>query len=255
MTMIFTRAIARRPEKNMAAGITTSTLGTPDYPKALDQFDAYVTALNDCGVSVTVLDPLMGYPDAHFVEDAAVVTPDMAVITNPGAASRKGEVPSIAAALQPFRKTVWVQPPGAIDGGDVLMTGHHFFIGLSDRTNEKGARQLGDAVAEFGYTWTPVPVAAGLHFKSSVNAVDDDTLLVTQTFADHPALACFHRIVISPREEYAGNTLLVNGHLIMPAGFPDTRQKLQALDRPIIELDVSEFRKMDGGLTCLSLRF
>jgi dimethylargininase len=253
--MTFTHAIARRPEKDMAAGITTAALGTPDYQKALDQFDAYVKALIDCDVSVTVLDPLMGHPDAHFVEDAAVVTPDIAVITNPGAASRKGEVPSIAAALQPFRKTVWVQPPGTIDGGDVLMIGHHFFIGLSDRTNEKGARQLGDAVAGFGYTWTLVPVAAGLHFKSSVNAVDDDTLLVTRTFADHPALAGFHRIVISPREEYAGNTLLVNGHLIMPAGFPDTRQKLQALDKPIIELDVSEFRKMDGGLTCLSLRF
>jgi dimethylargininase len=255
MMMIFSHAIARRPEKNMAAGITTSTLGIPDYKKALDQFDAYVKALSDCGVSVTVLDPLRGYPDAHFVEDAAVVTPDIAVITNPGAASRKGEVPSIAAALQSFRETVWIQPPGTIDGGDVLMVGRHFFIGLSDRTNEKGARQLGDAVAGFGYTWTPVPVAAGLHFKSSVNAVGNDTLLVTRPFADHPALAGFHRIVISPPEEYAGNTLLVNGHLIMPAGFPGTRQKLQALDKPILELDVSEFRKMDGGLTCLSLRF
>jgi dimethylargininase len=94
-----------------------------------------------------------------------------------------------------------------------------------------------------------------LHFKSSVNAVSADTLLLTRPFAEHPALAGFHRIVISPSEEYAGNTLLVNGHLIMPAGFPDTRQKLQALGKPIIELDISEFRKMDGGLTCLSLRF
>ena len=248
-------AIVRRPNESMAAGITTSTLGPPNYPKALLQFDAYVNALNDCGVSVIVLDPLEGYPDAHFVEDAAVVTPDIAVITNPGAPSRKGEVLSIAAGLQPFRKTVWIQPPGTIDGGDVLMVGRHFFIGLSDRTNEQGARQLGDAVAGFGNTWTPVPVAAGLHFKSSVNAVGKDTLLTTQTFADHPALAGFHRIVVSPKEEYAGNTLLVNDHLIMPAGFPDTRQKLQALGKPIIELDTSEFRKMDGGLTCLSLRF
>ena len=253
--MTFTHAIARRPVKELAAGITTSTLGPPDYIKALEQFNAYVNALKQCGLSVTVLDPLEGYPDAHFVEDAAVVTPDIAVITNPGAASRKGEVPSIAAALQPFRKIVWVQPPGTIDGGDVLMVGRHFFIGLSDRTNEQGARQLGEAVTGFGCTWTPVPVAAGLHFKSSVNAVSTDTLLTTQPFADHPALAGFHRIVISQQEEYAGNTLLVNGHLIMPAGFPDTRKKLKTLGKPIIELDTSEFRKMDGGLTCLSLRF
>ncbi|MBC2710724.1 MAG: amidinotransferase [Desulfosarcina sp.] len=253
--MRYTHAITRRPGKEMAAGITTSMLGAPDHKNAMDQFDAYAKSLSDCGVSVTVLDPLEGYPDAHFVEDAAVVTPDVAIITNPGAASRKGEVPSIASALEPFRKTVWVRPPGTLDGGDVLMVGHHLFIGLSDRTNENGARQLGEAVAGFGYTWTPVPVAAGLHFKSSVNAVGNDTLLTTQTFADHPALAGFHRIVVSPQEEYAGNTLLVNGHLIMPAGFPDTRQKLHALDKHIIELDTSEFRKMDGGLTCLSLRF
>jgi dimethylargininase len=253
--MTFTQAIARRPVKEMAAGITTSTLGPPDYKKALVQFDAYVDTLNHLGLSVIVLDPLEGYPDAHFVEDAAVVTPDVAVITNPGAASRKGEVPSIAATLQHFRKTTWIQPPGTIDGGDVLMVGRHFFIGLSDRTNPQGARQLGDAVSGFGCTWTPVPVAAGLHFKSSVNAVSADTLLLTRSFADHPALAGFHRIVISTHEEYAGNTLLVNGRLIMPAGFPDTRQKLEALGKPIIELDISEFRKMDGGLTCLSLRF
>ncbi len=253
--MTFTHAITRRPGKALAAGITTSKLGAPDYIKALDQFDAYVNALENCGISVIELDPLEGHPDAHFVEDAAVVTPDIAIITNPGAVSRRGEVHSIASALQPFRKTVWVHPPATIDGGDVLMVGRHFFIGLSDRTNEQGAKQLGDAVAEYGYTWTPVPVAAGLHFKSSVNAVGADTLLTTPTFADHPALAGANRIVISPQESYAGNTLLVNDHLIMPAGYPGTRQKLQALGHTIIELDTSEFRKMDGGLTCLSLRF
>lgn len=253
--MRFSHAITRLPGKEMAAGITTSTLGAPDYKKALIQFDAYVDTLSDCGVSVTVLDPLEGCPDAHFVEDTAVVTPNIAVITNPGAASRRGEVTSVETALEPFRKTVRVRSPGTIDGGDVLMIGHRLFIGLSDRTNEQGAMQLGDAVAGFGFTWTPVSVAAGLHFKSSVNAVGNDTLLTTRAFADHPALAGFRRIVISPQEEYAGNTLLVNDHLIMPAGFPDTRKKLQALGRPVIELDTSEFRKMDGGLTCLSLRF
>jgi dimethylargininase len=254
-TMTFTHAIARRPERNLAAGITSSNLGAPDYKKTLEQFEAYLDALVDCGLSVTVLDPLEGYPDAHFVEDTSVVTLETAVITNPGAVSRKGEVSSIAAALQPFREIVWIQPPGTIDGGDVLMVGRHFFIGLSDRTNEQGAKQLGDAVTGFGYTWTTVPVAAGLHFKSSVNAVGEDTLLTTRTFADHPALAGFHRIVLSTHEEYAGNTLLINNHLIMPAGYPDTRRKLKALNKPIIELDTSEFRKMDGGLTCLSLRF
>jgi dimethylargininase len=253
--MPITHAITRRPGQEMAAGITTSTLGPPDSAKTMQQFEAYVATLHKCGVAVIVLDPLEGHPDAHFVEDTAVVTPKVAVITNPGAASRRGEVDSIAAALTPFRQTLRIQPPGTVDGGDVLMMGNHLLIGISDRTNQEGARQLGYAVAEFGYTWTPVPVAAGLHFKSSVNAVGADTLLTTPTFADHPALGGFRRIVISPQEAYAGNTLLINGRLIMPAGFPDTRRKLQALGKPIIELDTSEFRKMDGGLTCLSLRF
>ena len=253
--MTFTHAITRRPGREVAAGITTSTLGPPDFTKTIEQFDAYVAALGDCGIKVIELDPLEGHPDAHFVEDAAVVTPDIAVVTNPGAASRKGEVSSIAAALQPFRQTVRVEPPGTVDGGDVLMMGSHLLIGISDRTNEHGARQLGEAVAAFGYTWAPVPVAAGLHFKSSVNAVGADTVLATPTFADHPALDGFKKIVISPQEAYAGNTLLVNDHLIMPLGFPDTRRKLEALGKPIMELDTSEFRKMDGGLTCLSLRF
>jgi dimethylargininase len=253
--MKFTHAITRRPGRNMAAGITTSNLGPPDYRKALEQFDAYVNTLEKCQVSVNVLEPLERFPDAHFVEDAAVVTPEVAVITNPGAASRKGEVSSIAAILEQFRKTVWIQPPGTIDGGDVLRVGRHFFIGLSDRTNKNGADQFGAIIAGFGYTWTTIPVSAGLHFKSSVNTLGGKTLLVTHAFADHTALAHFRRIVVSPGEDYAGNTLLVNDHLIVPAGFPDTNNKLQALGKPIIELDTSEFRKMDGGLTCLSLRF
>ncbi|HSO18108.1 MAG TPA: N(G),N(G)-dimethylarginine dimethylaminohydrolase [Desulfosarcina sp.] len=253
--MQFSHAITRRPGVDMADGITTSTLGLPEFDKAMAQFDAYVDALSGFGIAVTVLDPLEGHPDAHFVEDAAVVTPEIAVVANPGAPARRGEVTSVAAALQPFRRTVWIQPPGTLDGGDVLIVGRHVFIGLSERTNRDGARQLGGILAEHGYTWTPVPVASGLHFKSSVNAVGTDVLAVTPEFAENTALAGFHRIVLPENEVYAANTLLINGHLIMPAGFPETRQKYAALQMPVIELDTSEFRKMDGGLTCLSLRF
>ena len=253
--MKFTQALTRQPNKDMARGLTTSLLGLPDHAKAMAQFDAYVDAIRNCGIAVTVLDPLEGYPDAQFVEDTAVITAEIAVITSPGAPSRKGEVTSIAAALQPFRRTVWLQPPGTLDGGDVLIVGRHVFIGLSERTNQHGAGQLGEILAGYGYTWSTVTVGAGLHFKSSVNAIGTDSLVVTPAFAEHPALAGYHRIVVPTSEAYAANSLLVNDHLIMPAGFPETRRKFDTLDKTVIELDTSEFRKMDGGLTCLSLRF
>jgi dimethylargininase len=253
--MTICHAITRRPAKTMAAGITTSQLGPPVYEKALDQFDAYIKTLDHCNISVMVLDPMTDCPDAHFVEDTAVIVPEVAIVTRPGAASRRGEVASIENAARPYRDTVRIRPPGTVDGGDVLVIDRQVFIGLSNRTNRAGATQLGECLAAFGYTWTTVPVAAGLHFKSSVNAVSEDTLLTTQSFAKHPALARFRRLVVSEEEEYAANTLLINDHLILPAGYPDTLKKLKVLGKPIIELDTSEFRKMDGGLTCLSLRF
>jgi dimethylargininase len=239
----------------MASGITASNLGPPDHDKALQQFEAYVDTLRRCGLSVTVLEPLEGFPDAHFVEDAAVVLPEIAVLTRSGARARRGEVETVANVLSAYRKTAAIVPPGTLDGGDVLMVDNHIFIGLSERTNEFGARQLGNIVSSFGYTWTTVPVEAGLHFKSSVNSVGDKTLLTTSVFSDHPSLSAYERIVLAKNEEYAGNTLLINDHLIMPSGYTDTKEQLQRLNKSIIEVDMSEFRKMDGGLTCLSLRF
>ena len=132
---------------------------------------------------------------------------------------------------------------------------NHFFIGISDRTNRKGAEQLGAIVEKHGYTWTPVPVAAGLHFKSSVNYVGKNTLLVTEDFKDRPELSDHDLMVLEPDEAYAGNTFLINGTLITPSGYPKTKARLESLGLDIVELDTSETRKMDGGLTCLSLRF
>jgi dimethylargininase len=255
MPHVFTRALCRRPGPDLAGGLTTSDLGKPDFTLACDQFDRYVTTLIECGLDVTVLEPLDGYPDAHFIEDTAVVTPDVAVIARPGAASRQGEQHSVAEALAAHMPLARIESPGALDGGDVLMIGTHFLIGVSDRTNEEGARQLGVVLESHGCTWRAVPVAEGLHFKSSVNLVGSKTLLVTEAFAGRGELAGLEQITIPSGEEYAANTLLINERLIMPAGYPQTRRMLEVLDLPTTELDTSEFRKMDGGLTCLSLRF
>ena len=251
----FTRAIVREPGSNCADGLTTSALGPPDYKLLRRQHGRYVSTLRELGLQVEVLPAEPDYPDAYFVEDPAVVTPEVAVVTIPGAPARQGEQHSIAEALSRHLPLAHIQPPGNVEGGDVLQVGRHFFVGLSERTNEEGAGQLGQILARYGYTCETVPVGKGLHLKSSVNIVAPGVLLLTEEFAGRPAFASYERIVLDENETYASNTLYINGSLIMPAGFPRTRAKLETLGQPIIELDVSEVQKMDGGLTCMSLRF
>jgi dimethylargininase len=252
---MFWHAITRTPGENFADGLTTSNLGKPDFSLILQQHAAYVETLRKQGLQVTVLPPLAGFPDAYFVEDPAVVTDKVAVIARPGAASRRGEETSLAIALKHYRPLERINPPGTLEGGDVLMAGSHFFIGLSERTNEAGASQLGRVLTYYGYTWETVPVGKGLHLKSSVNWLGEKRLLVTLTLADYPGFQRYQRLVVDHEESYAANTLWVNDTLLMPAGFPRTQGMLERLGMPVVELDVSEVRKMDGGLTCMSLRF
>ena len=251
---MFTHAIVRKPGANFAQGITTSQLGQPDLNLMQRQHQAYTEVLKSLGLEVVVLEVEPKYPDAYFVEDVAVITPQIAIITNPGAAARNGEQESIEPVLRIFRPITHIQAPGTVDGGDVLMTDQHFFVGISERTNLEGAKQLGNILTEFGYTWTPIEVAAGLHLKSSINYVGGGTLLISDTFANLKAFGDYQKIVVPRDEAYAANTLWVNDQLLMPGGFPKTRQLLADTGLPIHELDVSEAQKMDGGLTCMSLR-
>ncbi len=252
---MFTHAITRKPGENFAQGLTSANLGPPSYALILEQHAAYLERLRSLGLEVVVLEPEPDYPDGYFVEDAAIVTPRLAVITRPGAASRRGEEITIQPVLARYLPTVQIQAPGTVDGGDVLMVGSHFFVGLSERTNPEGAAQLGRALEEHGYTWVALPVGAGLHLKSSVNSIGGDTLLITPELADYDEFADYDRIILDADEAYAANTLWVNDTLLTPKGFPKTRRKLEATGLEVIELDVSEVRKMDGGLTCMSLRF
>jgi dimethylargininase len=202
-----------------------------------------------------ILDELPDYPDAYFVEDVAVVTPEIAALTNPGAETRIGEVEHIESALRQYRPIAQIQPPGTLDGGDVMMVDNHCYIGISARTNEAGAVQLGRLLEPYGYRWTPVPVGDGLHLKSSVNYIGKNTLLLTEAFAEREAFKDFNKILVDEGESYTANTLLVNDKLLAPKGFPRTKEKLIAAGFEVIELDTTEIQKMDGGLSCMSLRF
>lgn len=255
MEAYFQTAIARKPGKNFASGLTGSKLGSPAYDIMSKQHRAYIQTLKFIGLEVIVLDELLDYPDAHFVEDTAVVTPAVAVIARPGATPRQGEEDTIEPLLDRYRKTARIAAPGNLDGGDVLMVGSHFFIGLSERTNEDGAGQLGKILEEYGHSYETMPVGAGLHLKSSINYLGNNTLIVTEEFAHKAPLKRYNKIIVDMHEAYAANTLWINDHLLTPTGFPRTRKKLDALGMDVIELDMSEVRKMDGGLTCLSIRF
>lgn len=252
---MITTAVTRQPGRNFGDGLTTADLGRPDYEKMGGQHGAYIAALKGLGVEVVVLPPLTAFPDGHFVEDVAVVTPELAVITRPGAPTRRGETAAMEPVLGRYKPVVCIEGPGLLEGGDVAIAGKHCFIGLSERTNQAGAEQLGRFLAPQGYSWSTVPVGEGLHLKSSVNVIGEHTLLLTADFAGRPEFAGYEQIVVDEGEEYGANCLLVNGTILMAAGFPGLRAKLGALERPIIELDMSESEKMDGGLTCLSLRF
>jgi dimethylargininase len=253
--MTFTHAITRLPGPDFAQGQTTANLGAPEYNLLLSQHAAYTGALRSLGLAVMPLDPLAGYPDAYFTEDVAVLTPEVTVITLPGAPTRTGEIAGIEAALPADRPIRRIQPPGTLEGGDVLIVDRQVFIGISTRTNRSGAEQLGEILSGYGYTWTSIPIPSGLHLKSGVSCVEPQTLLLTPELAVCSEFRAYNQLIVPPAEALAANTVSVNGSLLIPQGFPLTYRMLETLDIPLIALDISEVQKMDGGLTCLSLRF
>lgn len=257
--MRLTRAVVRPPGSTFAAGLTTVNLGAPDLSLALGQHQTYVRTLERCGLAVTRLPPDPAHPDSTFVEDAAVLVPEGAILTRPGAPSREGEVAAIREALSGLVPALGeIAPPGTLDGGDVCEAGRHFLIGLSHRTNEEGARQLASILSRHGYTSAVVDIrtiAGILHLKSGVSYLGGGRLLVIDEAHGHPAFHSFDRLVVPEGEEYAANAIRVNDRVVLPAGFPRVEALVQLSGTPVLTVGMSEFRKMDGGPSCLSLRF
>lgn len=188
-----------------------------------------------------------------------MIAPGCAVLTRPGAASREGEVVAIRAAIEQFSPTPrTITAPGTLDGGDICEAGRHFFIGLSLRTNEEGARQLAGFLAAAGYTSSVVDIRRTpgiLHLKSGVVALDDQRLVAIDALAGHEAFRGYDMIRVSEGEEYAANCVRVNAHVLVADGFPKLQRSLVERGFQLMPLAMSEFQKMDGGLSCLSLRF
>ena len=256
---MFSRAIVRPPGANYADGLTRCDLGVPDYARALGQHAVYCEALERCGLTLTRLEADERYPDSTFVEDTAVMTNRCAIVTRPGAASRMGEVASIKAVLSQFCPQIHaIEEPGTLDGGDICKAGNHFFIGISDRTNEAGAHQLAELLATYGYTSSRIDIRDVkniLHLKSGLAYLGDSRLVVTDALVHHQEFQGYGLVRVSTDAEYAANCVRVNDHVLVAAGYPEFEQTLQDLGYQTSPLEMAEFQKMDGGLSCLSLRF
>jgi len=255
----FTRAIVRPPGPRFSEGLTTVDLGKPVYETALKQHADYCAALGSCGLSVTALPLDDDFPDSTFVEDTAILTKRGAIITRPGAKSRRGEITSIEKVLtRSFLERRSIEKPGTVDGGDICEAGDHFFIGISARTNEAGAMQLAEILATLDFTSQFVDIrniSSILHLKSGLAYLGHDQLIVIDELAHFEQFRGFDLIGVAPGENYAANCVLMNGSVLVPAGFPVLTEELIRRGHKTISLEMSEFEKMDGGLSCLSLRF
>jgi dimethylargininase len=224
-----------------------------DFSRASEQHDIYEQALVAAGCVIQQLPDLPDMPDSVFVEDTAVILPEIAVITRPGAKSRRHETPSVADALRPHRTLAYIEPPGTLDGGDVLVIGSTIYVGESGRTNSDGIRQLAAIASAQAYAVRPVRLSGCLHLKSAVTQVGDDTVLINPAWIDATAFASLRQIEVDPAEAFAANALRLGRNVIYPAGFDGTRRRLE-LDGICVHLvKMDELKKAEGGVTCCSI--
>lgn len=226
-----------------------------DIDRACAQHRAYGRVLAQLGCEVQVLQAQPDMPDSVFVEDVAIVLDEVAVMTRPGALSRRGEGASVAEVLREYRTLRAIDAPGTLDGGDVLCIGRRVYVGQSARSNPAAIAQLRAILTEYGYTVTGVPTHGCLHLKSAVTALDDGTVLLQPLWVERAWFAGYRIIEVDPGEEHAANVLRIGAALVLPACFPRTRQRLLDVGYAVTAVDVSELQKAEGAVTCCSLVF
>jgi len=253
---MFTHGIIKKPSKTFHRGLTTSNLGEPDYFLVIKQHTDYCKALKKSGLEIITLDSDEKFPDSTFVEDTAVINKDVVVITNLGALSRQGEEDEIKKVLEKYFDNIsTIKNPGTLEGGDVLKIEKSYYIGLSKRTNKEGAAQFKEIVKTYGYSCSIIPLKSFLHLKSGVAYLGDNNLIVSGELKELSIFENFNKIEVLSNELYAANCIRVNNFILIAKGFKNLNKSITKLGCEIIEIDMSEFRKMDGGLSCLSLRF
>lgn len=250
MTIAITRHISSRFNECEITHIERTPI---NLEIARSQHEAYVRALAELGCQVIELPEETELPDSVFVEDTAFILPEVAVITRPGADSRKPEVESIIPALSPYRPLLHVATPATVDGGDVLVAGKQIFVGMSTRSNREVVTQLNALLEDFGYKVWGVELRDCLHLKTAVTRVNDQTLLINKAWVDASNFPGYDLIEIDASEPFAANCLPVRGTIIYPTTFPKTRNLLENKGFRIVPVDLSELAKAEGAVTCCSL--
>lgn len=256
-TFEFSRAVTRKPSASIVDGLRAADIGTPDLAQMLDDHVHYVKTLRETGAEVVELAALEAYPDAVFVEDTALCLPEGAIMMRPGAPSRAGEVDGMAPILRDYYDVVFdINGPGHIEGGDILVTSKEILVGRSDRTDAAGVAELAQLVAPWGYRVREVFTPEGvLHFKTDCSLLDGETILATKRL---DASGCFegYRVIHTvDGEEAAANAIRFNRFVLMATGFPKTAKRLRDAGFEVREINNTECAKLDGGMSCLSLRF
>jgi dimethylargininase len=252
MLIAMTRAVSPSIDRCELEHLQRQTI---DFEQAQRQHHQYESCLRELGCMIHRLPAEPDLPDSVFVEDTAIVLDELAIITRPGADSRKPETISIAKALENYRKLHYIQSPGTIDGGDVLKIGKTIYIGLSGRTNQNAIDQIRVLVEPYGYGVTAVHMTGCLHLKSAVTQVTPDTLLVNKRWFDNNAFPDMRLLDVAASEPYGANSLLIGDRLIYPSNYPETAIRLASLGIRIMTVDVSELIKAEGAVTCCSVVF
>jgi dimethylargininase len=250
MTLAITRDVSPRFHECEITHIERTPI---DYEVAKEQHQGYVRALRELGCTVLELPAEDDLPDSVFVEDTAVILPEAALLTRPGADSRKPETVSIARALAPHRKIVRIEAPATLDGGDVLVVGKKIYVGKSTRSKPEAIQQMNQILGIFGYETIAVELGEVLHLKSAVTRVDDKTLLINPKWVDKALFKNFRLIQVDANEPQAANCLPVNGAVIFPTAYPNTRSRLEAHGFTVRPVVMDEFTKAEGAVTCCSL--
>jgi len=253
----FSHALVRIPGESIAGGLRAEDSGNPDPERFRLQHKAYIRALEKAGVNVEVLPALENFPDSVFVEDSALCLPKGAVLMRPGAPSRTGEATLMQEHLEKYFDDVrTIGEAGFVDGGDILVSDSEIIIGLSERTGQPGAERLQACVADWGLSVrileTPPDV---LHFKTACGLLDEETILATARMAASGFFDGYRTLVVPEGEEAAANVIRVNDRVFVSAGFPATAEMVASAGYCVVTLETGEAAKVDGGLSCMSLRF